>query len=181
VMLTFFCCNRALLAARPPSLAWPSFSTWQALTWTRRTARVSLRRHGMVSQCATAALLFGVGDVLAQQLVEGDTAGHDWVRTWQQTAYGGEHEYPYAPNPVLLIYIQGILFAPVVASWYQFLNGLRFRTPRRAVLARTVLDQFAFAPGTPHHLNCIIKDVKLSASALRFVLSHDVGARRREL
>lgn len=37
----------------------------------------SLLRRPMITQCITAAVLFGTGDILAQQAVEGNGKKHD--------------------------------------------------------------------------------------------------------
>lgn len=82
----------------------------------------------MLAQCATGGVLFGFGDVIAQQLVEGRGKDHDFTRTVRLGFYGG------------------FMFAPVVTKWYQLLNGLRFSTPNKALIYRVYLDQAFFSP-----------------------------------
>jgi len=72
--------------------------------------------------------LFGFGDVIAQQLVEGRGKDHDFIRTARLGFYGG------------------IMFAPILTKWYQLLNRLQFSTPTKAVIYRVYLDQVAFSP-----------------------------------
>jgi len=82
-----------------------------------------------VTQMATAALLFGAGDVLCQQGIERKGAKHDYLRTARLSAYGG------------------FLFAPVVATWYRLLERVPVTQPRARVLAKVGLDQFVLTPG----------------------------------
>jgi protein Mpv17 len=45
----------------------------------------------MLAQCATAAFLFGSGDILAQQAIEKKGRNHDFARTARLSFYGGEY------------------------------------------------------------------------------------------
>ncbi|KAF8968785.1 hypothetical protein BDZ97DRAFT_1696290 [Flammula alnicola] len=82
----------------------------------------------MLTQCITGAFLFGVGDVVAQQGIEGKGREHDFSRTARLTLY------------------RGALFGPAMTKWYQFLNQIQ--TPRRttALIYRVSLDQAIFSP-----------------------------------
>ncbi|KLO17863.1 hypothetical protein SCHPADRAFT_956583 [Schizopora paradoxa] len=88
-----------------------------------------LMTRPMLTQCLTAAVLFGGGDVIAQQAVERKGLGqHDLVRTARQTFFGG------------------VLFAPIMTKWYGLLNRLRFATPTKALVYRVYLDQLVLSP-----------------------------------
>nr|GAT50806.1 predicted protein [Mycena chlorophos] len=83
----------------------------------------------MLAQCVTAAVLFGAGDVIAQQAVERRGSEHDLARTARLTFYGGA------------------VFGPAFTKWYQFLNRLQFQTPTKALVYRVWLDQCVLTPG----------------------------------
>ncbi|EIW56266.1 uncharacterized protein TRAVEDRAFT_150763 [Trametes versicolor FP-101664 SS1] len=88
----------------------------------------SLIRKPMVTQCVTSAVLFGAGDVLAQQAFEKKGRDHDFMRTARLSFYGGA------------------IFGPVITKWLQFLERLKFASPTRAVAYRVYLDQGVFTP-----------------------------------
>ncbi|KII83865.1 hypothetical protein PLICRDRAFT_179905 [Plicaturopsis crispa FD-325 SS-3] len=93
-----------------------------------RAYNASLQRRPMLAQCATAAVLFGAGDVIAQQAVERRGREHDFARTARLTFYGGA------------------LFGPAMTKWYALLARLQFKSPARAVAARVGADQFVLTP-----------------------------------
>ncbi|KAF9000092.1 hypothetical protein BDQ17DRAFT_1360096 [Cyathus striatus] len=93
-----------------------------------RAYNALLIRRPMASQCATAGFLFGAGDVVAQQLIEKRGKEHDFLRTARLTFYGGA------------------LFGPCMTKWYQFLNRLKFSSPRKALIYRVYLDQLLLTP-----------------------------------
>jgi protein Mpv17 len=83
----------------------------------------------MIAQCGTAAVLFGAGDVIAQQAIEKKgLKGHDWARTARLTFYGGA------------------LFGPIVTKWFQFLNRIQFPSAAKSTIYRVGLDQGIMAP-----------------------------------
>ncbi|KAI8996219.1 hypothetical protein BD414DRAFT_512668 [Trametes punicea] len=88
----------------------------------------SLIRRPMVTQCTTAAVLFGSGDILAQQVFEKKGKDHDFVRTARLAFYGGA------------------IFGPVLTKWLQFLERLKFSSPTKGVVYRVYLDQGVFTP-----------------------------------
>ncbi|KAF5309439.1 hypothetical protein D9619_012458 [Psilocybe cf. subviscida] len=92
------------------------------------TLRAALLRRPMVAQCATAAVLFGAGDVVAQQIVEGRGSKHDFMRTARLTFYGGA------------------IFGPLMTKWYQLLNRIKFPSQTKAVIYRVWLDQALLTP-----------------------------------
>ncbi|KAF9073924.1 hypothetical protein BDP27DRAFT_1214925 [Rhodocollybia butyracea] len=93
-----------------------------------RMYNAALQRRPMLTQCCTAAFLFGTGDVIAQQAVEGRGKKHDFLRTARLTFYGG------------------CLFGPIMTKWYQWLNTIKFSSPTRAVVYRVFLDQAILTP-----------------------------------
>ncbi|KAK0492240.1 hypothetical protein EDD18DRAFT_1183503 [Armillaria luteobubalina] len=94
-----------------------------------RAYNALLIRRPMLTQCGTAALLFGTGDIIAQQLIEKrGFRHHDLTRTVRLTFYGGA------------------LFGPVMTWWYQFLNRIQFASPTRAIVYRVWLDQAVLTP-----------------------------------
>ncbi|THH04331.1 hypothetical protein EW145_g5604 [Phellinidium pouzarii] len=82
----------------------------------------------MLTQSLTAGVLFGAGDVIAQQAIEKQGKNHDFARTARITFYGGA------------------LFGPIMTKWYQALNKLKFATPTKAVVYRVWLDQAVLTP-----------------------------------
>ncbi|KAJ7634461.1 hypothetical protein FB45DRAFT_468078 [Roridomyces roridus] len=94
-----------------------------------RAYNALLLRRPMAAQCGTAALLFGAGDVIAQQAVERRGREHDFARTARLTFYGGA------------------VFGPAITKWFQFLNRIQFKSPTKAVVYRVWLDQCVLTPG----------------------------------
>ncbi|PFH45410.1 hypothetical protein AMATHDRAFT_71729 [Amanita thiersii Skay4041] len=94
-----------------------------------RAYNTCLLRRPLLTNCITAAVLFGTGDVVAQQAVEGrGWGGHDFARTARLTVYGGA------------------FFGPAMTTWYSFLNGIKFASPRKAIVYRVWLDQAVLTP-----------------------------------
>ncbi|OAX36120.1 hypothetical protein K503DRAFT_802292 [Rhizopogon vinicolor AM-OR11-026] len=88
----------------------------------------ALIRRPVLAQSATAAVLFGAGDVIAQQAIERQGKNHDFMRTARLTFYGGA------------------LFGPALTKWYQLLNRIKFSSPTKAVIYRVWLDQAILTP-----------------------------------
>ncbi|KAH8107168.1 hypothetical protein BXZ70DRAFT_916685 [Cristinia sonorae] len=94
-----------------------------------RAYNAALQRRPMLYQCATAGILFAGGDCIAQQAIERKGwKNHDLARTARLGFYGG------------------CMFGPLLTKWLQTLNRLQFKTPLRAVVYRTYLDQGVFTP-----------------------------------
>ncbi|KAF5335476.1 hypothetical protein D9611_012197 [Ephemerocybe angulata] len=93
-----------------------------------RAYNAALLRKPMMVQCLTAAAMFGVGDVIAQQAIEGRGKKHDFMRTARLTFYGGA------------------MFGPIMTKWYSFLNRLKFPSPTKALIYRVYLDQAVLTP-----------------------------------
>ncbi|KAF7351453.1 hypothetical protein MSAN_01577400 [Mycena sanguinolenta] len=94
-----------------------------------RAYNALLIRRPMLAQCGTAAVLFGAGDVIAQQAVERKGKEHDFARTARLTFYGGA------------------VFGPAMTKWYQLLNRIQFKSPTKGVIYRVWLDQCVLTPG----------------------------------
>ncbi|KAH7909481.1 hypothetical protein BJ138DRAFT_1155141 [Hygrophoropsis aurantiaca] len=88
----------------------------------------ALIRRPVLAQSATAAFLFGAGDVIAQQAIEKRGRNHDFMRTARLTFYGGA------------------FFGPALTKWYQLLNRIKFPSPTKAVVYRVFLDQAILTP-----------------------------------
>ncbi|KAH7882591.1 hypothetical protein F5I97DRAFT_277273 [Phlebopus sp. FC_14] len=93
-----------------------------------RAYNAALMRRPILAQSATAAFLFGAGDIIAQQAIERQGKNHDLMRTARLTFYGGA------------------LFGPTLTKWYQLLNRIKFASPTRAVIYRVWLDQAILTP-----------------------------------
>jgi protein Mpv17 len=94
-----------------------------------RAYNAALIRRPMVAQCATSAVLFGAGDLIAQQAIEKrGFKAHDWARTARLTFYGGA------------------LFGPAMTKWYQLLNRIQFPNATKATVYRVALDQGVLTP-----------------------------------
>ncbi|GAA5908241.1 hypothetical protein JCM6882_006779 [Rhodosporidiobolus microsporus] len=93
-----------------------------------RAYQSSLIRRPYIAGSATAAVLFGAGDVLAQQGIEKRGSKHDYMRTLRLSAYGG------------------LIFAPIVTRFYGVLEGIKFKSTITTTAARVALDQFALTP-----------------------------------
>ncbi|KAG6878836.1 hypothetical protein C0992_007321, partial [Termitomyces sp. T32_za158] len=102
-----------------------------------------LIRRPLLAAGGTAAVLFGGGDVLAQQAFEKRGRNHDYARTARLTFYGGASNQIAFPLAKLFA---GVIFSVCMTRWYSFLNSLKFATPRRALAARVALDQLVLTP-----------------------------------
>jgi len=89
-----------------------------------------LARQPLLTQSIGSAVLFGAGDILAQQVV--DRVGienHNYARTGRMVLYGG------------------VLFGPVATTWYRFLQrNIVLGSPKLTLTARVCADQVLFAP-----------------------------------
>ncbi|XP_071403793.1 mitochondrial inner membrane protein Mpv17 [Pithys albifrons albifrons] len=88
-----------------------------------------LARRPRAGQALTAGALMGVGDVIAQQLVERrGLNGHHGVRTLKMMATGF------------------CFVGPVVGSWYRILDRLIPGNTKIVAVKKMILDQGGFAP-----------------------------------
>lgn len=89
-----------------------------------------LARTPIATQLLTTGILFGTGDVLAQQVIERAAHHHDFARTARMAFFGAA------------------MAGPVFIGWYRFLDRyVTFPTSNnKTLLSRVVLDQLLFAP-----------------------------------
>ncbi|KAK4039338.1 hypothetical protein C8A01DRAFT_36705 [Parachaetomium inaequale] len=95
-----------------------------------RWYQARLAARPLLTQAVTTSVLFAVGDVAAQQLV--DKKGvekHDLARTGRMALYGG------------------VVFGPAAATWFGLLSRhVNLRSANATMLARVACDQGVFAP-----------------------------------
>ncbi|KAH8906245.1 hypothetical protein BR93DRAFT_739103 [Coniochaeta sp. PMI_546] len=89
-----------------------------------------LAARPLLTQSITTSILFAVGDITAQQLVEKKGfENHDLARTGRMALYGGT------------------VFGPAATTWFRFLQrNVNLRSTNSTILARVALDQGVFAP-----------------------------------
>lgn len=95
-----------------------------------RWYQARLAARPLLTQAVTTSVLFGIGDVVAQQLVEKKgIEKHELARTGRMALYGG------------------VIFGPAAATWFKFLqNRVNLRSANATILARVACDQGIFAP-----------------------------------
>ncbi|SPQ18006.1 73c070c8-23d0-4bf9-88ed-1c4101bc8aff [Thermothielavioides terrestris] len=95
-----------------------------------RWYQARLAARPLLTQAVTTSILFAIGDVTAQQMV--DKKGlekHDLARTGRMALYGG------------------VVFGPAAATWFRLLSRhVNLRSPNATILARVACDQGIFAP-----------------------------------
>ncbi|KAK4242682.1 hypothetical protein C8A03DRAFT_29112 [Achaetomium macrosporum] len=95
-----------------------------------RWYQARLAARPLLTQAVTTSMLFAIGDVTAQQLV--DQKGiekHDIARTGRMALYGG------------------VVFGPAAATWFKFLSRhVNLGSANTTILARVACDQGVFAP-----------------------------------
>ncbi|KAF2664115.1 hypothetical protein BT63DRAFT_429652 [Microthyrium microscopicum] len=99
-----------------------------------------LKRRPLLTQSLTTAILFGTGDIAAQQLVESTgPSNHAYSRTARMALYGGT------------------IFGPAATTWYRFLQArVNLSSKATTVAARVGLDQLVF---TPINLTCFLSSM----------------------
>ncbi|KAM5432515.1 Protein required for ethanol metabolism [Microsporum canis] len=107
-----------------------------------RWYQAKLAARPLLTQSIGSAVLFGTGDVLAQQLVDGvGIEKHDYARTGRMLLYGGA------------------IFGPGATTWYKFMQrNIVFRNPKLTLVARVCADQTLF---TPTHLTCFLSSMAI--------------------
>ncbi|XP_061900775.1 protein Mpv17 [Entelurus aequoreus] len=94
-----------------------------------RSYQVLMGRHPWTVQIVTAGTLVGVGDVIAQQLIERrGLAGHNVRRTAKMMGIGF------------------FFVGPVIGSWYRVLDRLVAGGSKSAAFKKMTVDQLCFAP-----------------------------------
>ncbi|KAI2630354.1 hypothetical protein GGS26DRAFT_107501 [Hypomontagnella submonticulosa] len=96
------------------------------LRWYQR----KLASRPLMTQAVTTAVLFAVGDITAQQVVEKKgIEKHEFARTGRMFLYGGA------------------VFGPAATTWYGILQrSVVLRNKKAEMLARVAADQLLFAP-----------------------------------
>ncbi|KAI0160570.1 hypothetical protein GGR57DRAFT_387247 [Xylariaceae sp. FL1272] len=96
------------------------------LRWYQR----KLATRPLLTQSVTTAVLFAVGDITAQQVVEKKGLDkHELVRTGRMFAYGGA------------------VFGPAATTWFKILSKKVVLPNKNAeIVARVACDQLIFAP-----------------------------------
>ncbi|RJE23771.1 hypothetical protein PHISCL_03911 [Aspergillus sclerotialis] len=101
-----------------------------------------MARRPILTASITSAVLFGSGDVLAQQLV--DRKGfdkHDVARTGRMALYGGA------------------IFGPAATTWFSFLQrSIVLKNAKATIVSRVAADQLFF---TPTHLTCFLTSMAI--------------------
>ncbi|KAK8187496.1 hypothetical protein HDK77DRAFT_289805 [Phyllosticta capitalensis] len=88
-----------------------------------------LAKRPLLTQSVTTAVLFGTGDVLAQQAVEKrGFEKHEWIRTARMAGYGGA------------------VFGPAATTWFKVLSRVQLSNPFATTVTRVAADQLLFAP-----------------------------------
>ncbi|OJJ51750.1 hypothetical protein ASPZODRAFT_127878 [Penicilliopsis zonata CBS 506.65] len=107
-----------------------------------RWYQTKLAKQPILTASVTSAVLFGSGDVLAQQAV--DRRGfdkHDMARTGRMALYGGA------------------IFGPAATTWYGILQRhVVLKGTRSTLIARVAADQGVF---TPINLFCFLSSMAI--------------------
>ncbi|PKY00505.1 peroxisomal membrane protein [Aspergillus campestris IBT 28561] len=104
--------------------------------------QATLAKSPILTASVSSAVLFGSGDVLAQQAV--DRKGwekHDMARTGRMALYGGA------------------IFGPAATTWFSFLQRhVVLKSKTATLVARVTADQCLF---TPTHLTCFLSSMAI--------------------
>ncbi|GAQ05515.1 protein sym1 [Aspergillus lentulus] len=107
-----------------------------------RWYQTKLAKQPILTASVTSAVLFGCGDILAQQAV--DRKGfdkHDMARTGRMALYGGA------------------IFGPAATTWFAFLQrNVVLKSHKATIVARVIADQGLF---TPTHLTCFLTSMAI--------------------
>ncbi|KAK3984875.1 hypothetical protein QBC44DRAFT_7437 [Cladorrhinum sp. PSN332] len=96
-----------------------------------RWYQARLAARPLLTSAISTSILFSVGDITAQQLVDKrGLSKHDYLRTGRMALYGG------------------LVFGPCASTWFGLLSKhVNFPgSPNRTILARVAADQGLFAP-----------------------------------
>ncbi|KAK4232220.1 hypothetical protein QBC38DRAFT_463458 [Podospora fimiseda] len=94
-----------------------------------RWHRGSLVSHPFLTQGVTTTVLFAIGDVMAQQVIEKRGPTYDFGRICRMALYGTA------------------LWCPAVSKWFKFLqNNISLKTKNLEIITRVAIDQTLFAP-----------------------------------
>ncbi|KAG0654299.1 Protein required for ethanol metabolism [Rhodotorula mucilaginosa] len=106
-----------------------------------RAYNSALVRRPYATGMVSAAVLFGAGDVLAQQGIEKKGANHDPapIRSCERSGY---------PHTVVrtVTRAEGLIFAPLITRVYGGIDRIRFSSKVTTTVARVAVDQFVLTP-----------------------------------
>ncbi|ODQ81777.1 hypothetical protein BABINDRAFT_160015 [Babjeviella inositovora NRRL Y-12698] len=120
----------------------------------------SLKQRPLLTNVISTALLFGIGDVMAQTLFPADLPATDTQVTSLSPALARESVLDYGRLGRSMFY-GGIIFAPIGDKWYKILNKVKIPTSKLIALgikptpktitvvntvARVFIDQACFPP-----------------------------------
>ncbi|CAG8563222.1 4074_t:CDS:2 [Ambispora leptoticha] len=89
----------------------------------------ALVRQPILTQAFMTGVLFGTGDLIAQNIEEKENDNYTFKRTARMVIFGT------------------IIAGPMLANWYRFLDKyVTINNPVKALLVRVALDQTFFAP-----------------------------------
>ncbi|KAI9618892.1 hypothetical protein H4Q26_012146 [Puccinia striiformis f. sp. tritici PST-130] len=92
-----------------------------------RAYNSSLLHRPLRTQIVTSLILFGGGDVIAQQAIERKGKQHEWARTARLAGYGGFVFAPLGTPTLLKLSIDQIIAAPTMLAFFfytmNFLEG----------------------------------------------------------
>ncbi|KAI9628618.1 hypothetical protein KEM48_011574 [Puccinia striiformis f. sp. tritici PST-130] len=93
-----------------------------------RAYNSSLLHRPLRTQIVTSLILFGGGDVIAQQAIERKGKQHEWARTARLAGYGG------------------FVFAPLGTRWFKTLDFIQLKSHKLTTLLKLSIDQIIAAP-----------------------------------
>jgi len=112
-----------------PAIVIPQAASSIRMASILRAYNSALVRKPRSTGMASAAVLFGAGDILAQQGVEKKGwRNHDVIRTTRLAFYGG------------------VIFAPILMPWFKVLDRIQYKSKVLTTVTRVAADQFIAAP-----------------------------------
>ncbi|KAK2843937.1 Protein required for ethanol metabolism [Arthroderma sp. PD_2] len=130
-----------------------------------RWYQARLAARPLLTQSIGSAVLFGTGDVLAQQLVDQvGVENHNYARTGRMVLYGGGMSTGLLANfttrlQKLMVSSNIAIFGPAATTWYKFMQrSIVLRNPKATLVARVCADQVLF---TPTHLTCFLSSMAI--------------------
>lgn len=88
----------------------------------------ALLHRPLRTQVLTSLILFGGGDLIAQQAIERKRNQHDWARTARMAGYGA------------------FVFAPLGTRWFKTLDFIRLKSHGLSTFLKLSIDQLIAAP-----------------------------------
>jgi len=93
-----------------------------------RSYNSALLHRPLRTQIVTSLVLFGGGDVIAQQVIEKKGKQHEWARTARLAGYGG------------------FVFAPLGTRWFKTLDFIQLKNRGLTTFLKLSIDQLVAAP-----------------------------------